>query len=905
MQFEPSLISCHSQSNSIVAPDCASSYSFNIVNYLEACATPCVPVQLLAAFAAMLWLILLWCNSAKPYYTHMWQTLANMPNRAGKNRRTNVLSVTIVWFLLYVGSAGADHLTKPFKVAEIRQRTPLAGAANVITVKLELFETLGAGTTITISGLDNGVANSPLTLTSITGDVCAKLAGASCAATWQASSGSLSVTIAANATLLLDTPYEFSFPMTNPAAAQGASTVKISSPGYETRIMSSPVEDLQGVPGGQAPLLTIIPSLNAVLSQSTPLAGELNNITLTMRPNIQVSGGTKITVSGLIGIRQSQGSSLVLAGSGSFAFCNPNMVLWDVSIGAEVRFEVCSSASMKTTKDTVIYFQVFNPPQAQAAPTATITATGAISFAPKSVGSRGGLLLGVPGGEDAFKIVLPQFQVKLMQQSTPVATSQNTLTISLRTNVELRGTDGSQISIQNLVGITAPDGAMGLTYPQTTPDVFCSATWNSASANTLTVNICLASAVVAGRDYVLSFTITNPGVDQAAPAISISATGSALIDASPVDMPGTALLSFPAGSDPLRIARPTFSVFTMAQATMIPFTNNTLTVTMRMNMDLTILGVTGITIRGMSGFASIEPLRAIAVDPVSANARALLCGTPDGDQVNGAALSTFNGIFTAWLCPGQSLVGGTDYAFSFSVTNAYVPQSAPSISVQASGSVQVALIPVQWPAAEYLGVTEGAAPLLIQAPVITALRIGQSTPLSKQLNTISVTLSSNITLRGVDDLEIIITGLSSVAGQTEIISLAGPASNAFCSDAGQEASGSWNSSDLVLPLCFNGTLVANKNEVFRFNVTNPAAAQASPSITVFLRKHASSVLLASKELVPTNAALMGVANGLDPLTVVHMLSMDSITPASVRTVGGDYVTVHGKGFSVVNAGSWR
>ena len=78
--------------------------------------------------------------------------------------------------------------------------------------------------------------------------------------------------------------------------------------------------------------------------------------------------------------------------------------------------------------------------------------------------------------------------------------------------------------------------------------------------------------------------------------------------------------------------------------------------------------------------------------------------------------------------------------FSFVVTNPDSAQTAPAVSIEASGSRAIASSAMAQPGTDLYGVTDGANTLLVVAPTFTTKVIGQSTAAAGKSNTITVTV---------------------------------------------------------------------------------------------------------------------------------------------------------------------
>jgi hypothetical protein len=82
-------------------------------------------------------------------------------------------------------------------------------------------------------------------------------------------------------------------------------------------------------------------------------------------------------------------------------------------------------------------FAVTNPAAAQGAATPNIAASGSAAISAAAMTQPNSALLGVTDGANPLLIVVPTFSVKSIQQSTPVASMANTMTVTVTANVNL------------------------------------------------------------------------------------------------------------------------------------------------------------------------------------------------------------------------------------------------------------------------------------------------------------------------------------------------------------------------------------------------------------------------------------------------------------------------------------
>ena len=120
-----------------------------------------------------------------------------------------------------------------------------------------------------------------------------------------------------------------------------------------------------------------------------------------------------------------------------------------------------------------------------------------------------------------------------------------------------------------------------------------------------------------------------------------------------------------------------------------------------------------------------------------------------------------SGTLTLTVHTGQTMAAGTQYAFSFTITNPSSAQGAATAVIEASGTASFVPTALDAPSSPLLGVVNGANPLLVVVPEFDVREIGQSNPLAGGSNTITVTIQSNVNLAQATDSSVVtISGLT-------------------------------------------------------------------------------------------------------------------------------------------------
>ena len=207
------------------------------------------------------------------------------------------------------------------------------------------------------------------------------------------------------------------------------------------------------------------------------------------------------------------------------------------------------------------------------------------------------------------------------------------------------------------------------------------------------------------------------------------------------------------------------------------------------------------------------------------------------------------------------------YVLSFQVRNQAEMQDAPSISIELSGSIAVLRQRIR----SQVG---NAAPLLIGG--FSIKNISQSSATPNALNTLSVTLASNIYWPpSLWESRVFIVGLSGLTGsQTDTNSIlveAGAPDGSGLPIVAANASWERTAGRLEMRLLPNATVIPGRLMTFSFHLINPSRAHSSGPVFVWAASNdeAPNVTLASYAMVtraPELKAAMLVGDFLLPFS---------------------------------------
>jgi hypothetical protein len=289
------------------------------------------------------------------------------------------------------------------------------------------------------------------------------------------------------------------------------------------------------------------------IGQSNPLAGESNTISVTLQTDVNLSRGWVVIISGLKNAADAASLALTSVGanSGASLFSDGttqrmgSLISGILTLTVEGRGACLPGTLDCERQDAVLAgtqyafsFTITNPSSAQDAPTVKISVTvltngspdGSASIAPTAMVAPNSPLLGVVNGANPLLVVLPEFQVRKIGQSNPMAEGSNTITVTIKSNVNLAQAHGSVVTISGLMN--APDAwRLALTSVENRgADLFSDGTtqrMGSLISGTLTLKVNWNQTVMAGTQYAFSFTILNPSTGQEATTVTVEASGAA------------------------------------------------------------------------------------------------------------------------------------------------------------------------------------------------------------------------------------------------------------------------------------------------------------------------------------------------------------------------------------------
>jgi hypothetical protein len=368
-----------------------------------------------------------------------------------------------ILLLLFTTCNGQSFTTKT-----ISESTTIQGVDNTITITLRPSIAIQVGDNLTISGLTSSQTSDTGGLTIAGGDA----AKVSSTGVWTQTDGKLVLTVATEIPDSADAV--FTFVLRNSASAETAVTPTIrarESNDVAVRIASSALS-ASVLGAGTAQAYT-----TKTLAQSSIQQNSLNVITITLQPNVAMSDGDIITITGLTGTQTATTTTLTVGGTDAATF--GSSAGWNID--GTLTLTVDSGQSVSNSGNTVVTITVANPAATQSAPTVSVASSGSVAISGQTM--VGSVL-------DASEA--QEFTTKTLAESSTIQHTANVLTITLRPNVALAPSD--EITIVGLTGTQTAD-AGALTVAGADAARFGSAAAWTQSTGTLVLTVASAQSV--------------------------------------------------------------------------------------------------------------------------------------------------------------------------------------------------------------------------------------------------------------------------------------------------------------------------------------------------------------------------------------------------------------------------
>ena len=304
------------------------------------------------------------------------------------------------------------------------------------------------------------------------------------------------------------------------------------------------------------------------IAQSYPFSGGPNILTVYLESDTRLAAAqdSVVTISGLTGAVASDAVTL-----GEAAGDDGHLVFSDgttqgkgtwISDGT-LKLTVYARETTPWMESGTTYsfsFAVTNPSNGQFSPTVYVAASGSVAIAATQMTKPGTNNFGVTNGTNPLTVVVPTLSTKSIQQSSPFADQDNTLTVTLQSDTH-SAPAGTIVTITGLAGsATATTSSLGLSSG---PDSALGSTGGWNNDGTLTLTVAAGKELTKGQAYSITFELANPSSAMTSPTVNVAATikdgeaktvGSVTLSA--MDKPGGTLYGVVKGSDPLTVMVP-------------------------------------------------------------------------------------------------------------------------------------------------------------------------------------------------------------------------------------------------------------------------------------------------------------------------------------------------------------
>ena len=627
------------------------------------------------------------------------------------------------------------------------------------------------------------------------------------------------------------------------------------------------------------------------IQQSTTWPGATNRLNVTFAANIDLTDDTAIFISGLVGATAANGT-MNLTDSNSSLFDNIEWNNYDKLLYLNV-----ASGGISAGASRSFSFDLENPVSAQRSPLITIWALNAGSC--KIPVSKCTMDRPTDANLQPLTVDSATFVVRAVGQSSPFASSSNTITITFATNQALERP--TKVTVMGLMGSTMPSNLALQVTTVAGPHalVESSGIW-TRSTGTLILSLRENVKSTPGQNYSISVDLMNPPSAQNAPLVSIAANG---IDAVLVNSwPNQTLL--PLGDQlPMKIIQPRIVKAKIRQSSALPDVRNVITVTMRMNAlvssrskgSFTISGLLGarartgsVALHALGSCNSTSCINVFKSSPTGSPGTAWWQGKERSDIADHVMQSV----------PEQSLVlyvandiqAYYDYVFSFDVQNPTCNHDCSHVTIVTNG---LDFVPASCnddssfivsPVAQTLTVeqdrsTSSSCAGLVHAPGFNIKTISQCSSVNGDLNTLTVSLSPNVDIK--QNALLSISGLTESGTDGPSLDLGGPDSTLFSEVSWSRAQG-----ELKMKVRDSQGISMQQLVVFSFSLQNPVDGRYDSVTRQYLDSHQPSVGAESSNVIigesPMSGRVLGGGDG--PSLTVASISESTTVQRSYNSL---------------------
>jgi hypothetical protein len=726
----------------------------------------------------------------------------------------------------------------------VNQSTPFIGASNILHFKLATNVDMNVGDMVTISGLNGSNCSSLGQAAIILGPSTASVYDS--AAQWDCEKGQLVLTLV-NITAQ-DVIYDVFFDIVNARCCRTTARPIVSASPLCFASKTSRVVQIPAQVEKQ-PLHTRCPHFNATISQTNrnPCDSSQINVTFILNapmlaPVVALNDGAPSIQ--LVGLRKT------LSTAGEIVIYGEDPLFGTPCSLPENTGRFCGNFTGSTGVLTAlvrkpideyahhtIEFALFNQVSASSVPSVIemrfFGVCGMEAFVQvKEIGSS--VLSPLPAS----------FLVSKIGQSTPWPGANNTITVTVSSNVHLGplGPCRTMIVIDGFEGVCFSTGSTVLIAVNEANNIALSGMFRQSNRS---VTIEVKEKVLAGQHLIMSFLVHNPAEAQPSPDFHISSQGVEIARTRMLKDNSSVAENLQCGSyfgairnsqhhdaEPLRVKAPEFIKRIIGQSEPTPGLNNTLCVTLSSNIDLAPKSVLSLSSLGYVDGTSSAHNGEIKLSSINStdNHHLMFASYNGGTKGNGLWDDTGK-ILNLFL--GNTMLAGCEYKFCFDLRNPLCGQGPQPVCIKArnipSGCDQGAYIAKRTLAHDTSSLT--TPPFKITKPKITAASWKHSTPYPLNNNHISVDFTANVPIANASRILIVgVTGTRtpSETGTFGVVIRC----DAWSNSGSYEITGDWNQTRGQLSFAMPAQNLAHSACQINFTIVNRECQQVSPDAII-------------------------------------------------------------------------
>ena len=529
--------------------------------------------------------------------------------------------------------------------------------------------------------------------------------------------------IVAQASIMANIDYSFSFTVLNPATPQDAPTIsmKLSREQNDCAADDTSTTLVSGSTSSDPLFISDWTLSSLSITESSQIPCSTNTLSVEFMPTVVLHTECQpsITISGLEGTLTTTTPTVQVETGGATVNGLMSVTSWDQTSGTLVlKIDAQLSAAVHT-----IIFDVTNPSCSHDAQTVTIS-VGTSRCAAVTKSATLGNVLGT-----IARSFNPGASVR---QSTPYPCAENTITLQFSTSEPLFAACGSAITLTSLTGsLTADDSDLEVQWSQSTTQ----GDWTQTSG-TLIVSVPDTEADV---EYSVSFKLQNPTKRVSCPTVTLThQCGATETDSQEIaiisQVPAYSDLSQPTDDDykPLCIREPVICITGIAESQPYECAETTISVTLTSNVPLKTACVQNqaLTVSGIIGMLTTFDSNSFSMSSGSST----ISGTTGvWDAASGSMTVSLGGDMDAEV----------DHVLTWILL--HNNSTIPTRVVTMSGTAVSSLAPE-----DTVAMGTGCQAILHMVPKLWHINLTQSPPLACTTNLVSICISTSIPLWCVD-----------------------------------------------------------------------------------------------------------------------------------------------------------